>query len=405
MPMIAINRFRLERMNGNAALQVVAQAHNLIDPPIAEEVVRFVAAGPERAPLGKLVVEPALLSVVCRELNNKRRETHDSKITESLLEGSHDQMLTDFYERSLRDLPLTVRNFIEDQLITASGYRNSVAVEDAKLKSVSNESIDILVRSRLLRLEERSGVQRLELTHDLLTGVVRSSRDQRRRQEEAEAARLAVLRDEEQKRVELQNRQEQERREREQRSLLVMRIAAMGFAALTSLAIAGLVFALYSRSETKKAELKEREAHQEATQALSRIEQGLLIRQAALSGDQNNLNELLTNLARDDKIRFQVGATDLHYKTNNLETYKFELFPEKDTLPTGKDAVVFITYLANHPSFQNTLMTGTQKRDFRVSYWGWGCLSRIVALTEYADPTKPPTVTVFDMCELLGWNH
>ena len=59
-------------MNGEAALQVVSQAPHLIDSDVAEKVVRFVAADRRARPLADLEVEPALLSVVCRELNNKR---------------------------------------------------------------------------------------------------------------------------------------------------------------------------------------------------------------------------------------------------------------------------------------------------------------------------------------------
>lgn len=62
----------------------------------------------------------------------------------------------------------------------------------------------------------------------------------------------------------------------------------------------------------------------------------------------------------------------------------------------------FITYLFDHPTFQNTLLSGAALRNFRVTYTGWGCLNRIVALTEYDDVKKSPTVTVFDMCKLLG---
>ena len=44
MGSVAHNRFRLERLNGVAALQVVNQAPHIIAPEVAERVVRFVAA-------------------------------------------------------------------------------------------------------------------------------------------------------------------------------------------------------------------------------------------------------------------------------------------------------------------------------------------------------------------------
>ena len=47
-----------------------------------------------------------------------------------------------------------------------------------------------LIRSRLLRIEDHHGAQWIELTHDVLTGVVREHRDRRRA--EAEKAALAA---------------------------------------------------------------------------------------------------------------------------------------------------------------------------------------------------------------------
>jgi len=417
MPGVALNRLRLQRMNGGAALRVVAQAEHLIDLAVAEKVVRFVAADRSGVPLQDLEVEPALLSVVCRELNNKRQSLHEPKITESLLEGSHDQVLNDFYERTVGDLPIEVRSFIEDRLLTVSGFRDSVALENAlSLPGVTGNCLDQLVERRLLRREDRGGVQRLELTHDLLTGVVRASRDRRHQQEEAEKARLQLLEEQEHERQLLNQQREEEEKERAKRELRRTRRVAVIFALLTIAAIAGLIGAIHSRSEMQKAQgeavRQQREAVRQtnyansqyaiAQEAVNRIQQSLLIRQAALSGDQDKLNGLLSKLGQNDNIQFGVVASDLHYKSGGYDIYKFELFPRRETLPSGKDAVAFITYLADHPTFQNTLLTAGQKREFRATYTGWGCLHRIVALTEYADPTKSPTVTVFDMCKLLG---
>ena len=85
MPSVVLNRLRLRRLNGEAALLVVNQAPHLIDAAVAEQVVRFVAADRRALPLADLEVEPALLSVVCRELNSKRRKLGEPKITAGLL--------------------------------------------------------------------------------------------------------------------------------------------------------------------------------------------------------------------------------------------------------------------------------------------------------------------------------
>ena len=71
---------------------------------------------------------------------------------------------------------------------TTSGYRDSVAYEGAlETPGVTAEALGRLVDQRLLRVEERSsGQRRIELTHDVLTDVVRESRDQQRLREQQE---------------------------------------------------------------------------------------------------------------------------------------------------------------------------------------------------------------------------
>lgn len=191
MGSVAHNRFRLGRMNGVAALQVVNQAPHIIAPDVAEKVVRFVAASEKHESLVDLEVEPALLSVVCQELNSQRQERRETRITEQTLEGSQKQVLADFYERSIADLSEPVCTFVEEKLLTRRGFRNLVVYEEAiSAPGVNEDDIEELVKRRLVRIEERGHLRLLELTHDLLTGVVAASRDERRRRiREAEAVR------------------------------------------------------------------------------------------------------------------------------------------------------------------------------------------------------------------------
>ena len=416
LPSVALNRLRLHRMNGRAALRVVARAEHLIDAAVAEKVGRFVAAARDGVSLESLNVEPALLSVVCRELNEARKQRHEARISDTLLEGSRDEVLNDFYERTVGDLPVDVRRFVEERMITVSGFRDSVAVENALSAGLAVEQIDLLVERRLLRREDRGGVQRIELTHDLLTGVVRASRDRRRLKEAAEKDRLALVAEQERERQRLQEQRDQEDRLRAARDLRRTRVVVMVIATLLIATGVGLVFALLQWNEKRQIARDEQEARQVAEQrtkdvevqrrlaedARNRIQQSLLIRQAALSGDQSKLDELLANVAQNENIRFTATAKSLGYRSGGNDIYQFAMFPRPETLPSGKDAVAFVTYLANHPTFQNTLMTAGEAREFRATYTGWGCLNPILALTEYVDPSKPPTVTEFDMCKELG---
>jgi tetratricopeptide (TPR) repeat protein len=208
MPSLSENRMRLSRMNGEQALDAVSRpgAH-LASPSVSRQIVKFVAGGSSNrrlvgngelslaeGDLSDLEVEPALLSLFCAELNNRRQAMGLAEITPDLLAGNRETILRDYYERCLEHAHPEVRRFIEDELLTDSGYRENVALERAQRhlaqRGAPADALEDLVRRRLMHIEERLHVRRVELTHDVLTEVVRQSRDERQRQEQAEQARL-----------------------------------------------------------------------------------------------------------------------------------------------------------------------------------------------------------------------
>jgi hypothetical protein len=190
MPSVTQNRMRLARMNGAQALSaVVKPGGRLVSQEVAEAIVRFVAGGSE---ISNAEVEPSLLSLVCRELNNARIARRATEISVGLLAGSRDTILTEFYERALSDQPAGVRRVIEDELLTESGYRESLAEERVQkalaAEDADSDALTKLVNRRLLRIEERLDVRRVELTHDVLCSVVRASRDLRHEREARDEA-------------------------------------------------------------------------------------------------------------------------------------------------------------------------------------------------------------------------
>jgi WD40 repeat protein len=192
MPALVHNRMRLKRLNGAQAVEIVLKpgAH-LVADGVAEKIVEFVAGsrGGSTERLAELDIEPPLLSVICRELNDRRRALGQEKITADLVSGNRREILHDFYERSVADLPDAMRAFVEDHLLTKSGFRDNLALETAlEYPGVTRPLLDTLVARRLLRIEDRLGVQRVELTHDVLAEVVRAARDARQQRRELAAA-------------------------------------------------------------------------------------------------------------------------------------------------------------------------------------------------------------------------
>ena len=256
MPSVTENRMRLTRMNGARALEAVLNpGGGLVTLEVGRQVVRFVAGGERRGQpremdaadaereddgLAELEIEPSLLSLVCRELNNRRLALGLPQVTADLLAGNRDRILLDYYERCVADQPPAVRAFVEDELVTDSGLRENMALERARKtltqRGASASAIDELVRHRLLHLEDRLGIQRVELTHDVLTPVVKKSRDQRQQQE-------ATLR------AEQQARQVREETRRWRNKQLII-VAAMAAAMLVVIATGA---AYYANQERQKA--------------------------------------------------------------------------------------------------------------------------------------------------------
>jgi len=261
MPSITQNRLRLAPMTGTQALAAVLRpGKGLVSEEVAAAIVRFVAGGAE---LANAEVEPSLLSLICRELNDTRLAQGRREISLDLLDGSRSSILENFYERSLADQPAALRRIIEDELLTASGFRENVAEERLlaifQAAGVPPDTLAVLVNRRLLRIEERLDIRRVELTHDVLCGVVKASRDLRKAREETEATERLLA--------------EQGQRELAARRALVRaRQIAAGCIALTLLAIAAAAFAVWSTQRAKRAEALAQETRSAAESARTQAE-------------------------------------------------------------------------------------------------------------------------------------
>ena len=253
MPSITQNRMRLARMTGAQALSaVVKPGGKLVSQEVAESIVRFVAGGSE---LANAEIEPSLLSLVCRELNTVRQAQGRAEISADLLAGSRDTILSEFYERTLADQPAGVRRVIEDELLTDSGYRESLAeervIKDLEAAGATHETLATLVNRRLLRIEERLDMRRVELTHDVLCGVVLASRNLRQEREARDEA-------------ERQLAAQREREAATHRALVRARTIASVCIVLALISVASAVFGWISQQRARAAEASAQKSRSDA---------------------------------------------------------------------------------------------------------------------------------------------
>lgn len=248
LPALMDNRMELRPLSGRQAVQAVTEPGSLrtgkppiVSAEIAAAIVRFVAGVPADVPLDEIDAVPPLLSLMCAELNAQRLAAGEETIAPEQLEGRSGHILEKFYSDTFANHPATVRKFVEDRLLSESGHRQAVTLDTAEAElargglskeAASNAIID-LVERRLLVVEERGGVRRVELTHDVLTAVASASRANRREREAN--ARLAA--------------RQQERLRRQRRiALAVLSVLLLGCAAL-------ITYAYRTRQEIKFREL------------------------------------------------------------------------------------------------------------------------------------------------------
>ena len=239
LPALGQNNFELRALRGPAAFDAVFKPgelrckyrgaineQNKVDtglPPIvnketAERIIRFVARKDEDVPLEEIEAVPPILSLLCRELNERRftepggtPEMPARQITFSEGETDIATIITTFYERCLARRPEAVRIFIEEELVSPySGARvpqdeHSIlkaftdgceipgAADDRRAHGYGDPAkaracLEDLVNQRLLTSLGGADNPSYELIHDLLAAVAEKSRTAREERFEKEQA-------------------------------------------------------------------------------------------------------------------------------------------------------------------------------------------------------------------------
>jgi energy-coupling factor transporter ATP-binding protein EcfA2 len=235
----------------------------------------------------------------------------------------------------------------------------------------------------------------------------------------AEAARLATERE-----LEIRTQREREARlQAEVGELRSRKRLLSAVAVLVPALIAGLGWALYNRSaaltqaqiardeaanattQRLYAEDQRRVAERETARAqslLERLTNSNRLKQAFLTGDVATIQRLADATPPDPALKFLTRQTALGWKTSDgRPVYRYELYPSSETLEGPLKSASQISYYMNHPTFNVKLLSAGSANGFTASYNGWGCLSIVYVLIEFADPDTPPLLTHYDECSAI----
>jgi WD40 repeat protein len=189
------NHFALVKLNGSQAMEAITgpAPEGIISDRVATEIILFVANASEsldtdsiRADysMDQIEVEPAILSLICQQLDLKRQAQGQQVITVDFVKQSKGQILEEFYGSAMQAVKPETRTFIEDHLLDAEGFRTSEPESNLSQHQVAQEDILHLIDLRILHRVEFYHRSHLELSHDVLAPVVKASRDNRVQREE-----------------------------------------------------------------------------------------------------------------------------------------------------------------------------------------------------------------------------
>lgn len=240
IPVMKSNRYGLLPINEEQAADIIMKPREgLVSKDVAKLIIQKVTGKTDFHidGIAEIDVDAAVLSLYLSRLYIKKGEDHAS-ITADLVRQFSDDIIKDFYEESVADIPPAVIEEIEDQLLTYDGRRNNVSKNDLIREGVSAEIIRTLVEERkLLRQFSYQDDIRVEFMHDILCPVVNDRIEQR------EAARLQAEENAkaERERQELLQRQKEELERIERENRLQRKKNRMRFTVVFSLLLVGVV--------------------------------------------------------------------------------------------------------------------------------------------------------------------
>lgn len=176
IPILRKNRVGIAPMSGNQALEVILKPNpDIINRTAALKIIAHltemedIVDSPEI--LDSLEVDTCILSLFCSQLYDTAVYNKLDEVTVELIDILGDDIIQEYYNKSIRAISKGAMNYLEENLLTKSGYRNSLAYEDVVPEHVSEEEIKQLEKSRIIRKEIQHKTERIEFTHDVLCKV------------------------------------------------------------------------------------------------------------------------------------------------------------------------------------------------------------------------------------------
>lgn len=174
------NKVGIRKLNGQQALEIIIKpVGEFVDMNSAGKILEILSdVNTLPSNLEDIEVEPTLLSLYCSKLYEKAKEQNLKKLTLALINSEGKDTIYKYYAKCMEQLPDDTVGYIERELLTKNGFRKQLLADDIDSFYLSDEYIQFLLDSRIIKSGFRQSSKYYEFTHDVLCAVAKRHRDE-----------------------------------------------------------------------------------------------------------------------------------------------------------------------------------------------------------------------------------
>lgn len=229
IPSLKMNRYCLLPITEEQAVSIIMNPRpGLVSIDVAQLIIEKITGETDFKldGLPEIFVDSAILSLFLSCLYDRLPEG-ENQITAELVSKLSEDIIQDFYVEAIHDIPSSIVEYLEDNLLNNEGRRENVSVYNAKhIGGLTDEMLNSLSgEKRLIRRFAYGGDMRVEYIHDILCPVVLARRNTRHIVKLQQEERRKLLEQERNKRHLLMEKSKADKR----RYHRWMTLGAMGF--------------------------------------------------------------------------------------------------------------------------------------------------------------------------------
>lgn len=180
IPELRKSRYSITLMDTNQAKEVIlGPANGIVSENVSDKIISILSSQTSRNRLLHKV-EPFLLSLFMYRVYIEMAKRGLSTISEELINKLGADVVNDYYLESMKKVSAKAMKHLENVLLTPKGHRDSISYDKLmESEKVTEDELNILLSSRIIKKNTINNVDRFEFTHDILSKYAQKNKQRR----------------------------------------------------------------------------------------------------------------------------------------------------------------------------------------------------------------------------------